>query len=181
VLLTFNPVLDLGQEREEGILGLASANPGTQPYSSPLHRVLDTFFKSTERGGKMVKSLLSIACQSPVEIQKLDRNAILREQVSLLERNPLATVCLKLDLEMERLPIQGDASALTLAFMKPDSGLSQWFECLRFAIPVPTRGDVNPSPHVTGITDYLGSETEMPSPCGRLITKIPTGRLLINT
>jgi PAS domain S-box-containing protein len=99
------------------ILGLASAHIGTQPYGSPLHKALDTICKSTERGGKMVKSLLSFARQSPIESQKLDINAILREQVSLLERTTLATVRLQLDLELELRPIQGDASALTHAFM----------------------------------------------------------------
>ena len=99
------------------ILGLASAHISTQPYGSPLHKALDTICKSTERGGKMVKSLLSFARQSPVESQKLDINAILQEQVSLLERTTLATVRLQLDLEMELRPIQGDASTLTHAFM----------------------------------------------------------------
>jgi len=99
------------------ILGLASAHIGTQPYGSPLHKALDTICKSTERGGKMVKSLLNFARQSPVESQKLDINAILREQVSLLERTTLATVRLQMDLEMELHPIQGDASALAHAFM----------------------------------------------------------------
>jgi PAS domain S-box-containing protein len=99
------------------ILGLASAHIGAQPEGSPLHQALDTICKATERGGKMVKSLLSFARQSPAESHKLDMNAILREQVSLLERTTLATVRLQLDLAAELLPILGDASALTHAFM----------------------------------------------------------------
>jgi PAS domain S-box-containing protein len=99
------------------ILGLASAHIGTQPYGSPLHQALDTICKATERGGKMVKSLLSFAREGPAENHKLDLNAILREQVSLLERTTLATVRLQLDLEAELRPILGDASALTHAFM----------------------------------------------------------------
>ena len=99
------------------ILGLASAQIGTQPYGSPLHQALDTICKATERGGKMVRSLLSFARQSPAESHKLNMNAILREQVSLLERTTLAKVRLQIDLEVELRPILGDASALTHAFM----------------------------------------------------------------
>jgi len=99
------------------ILGLASAHIGTQPYGSPLHQALDTICKATERGGKMVRSLLSFARQSPAESQKLDINTILREQLSLLERTTLAAVCLHINLEAELRPIMGDASALTHAFI----------------------------------------------------------------
>ena len=99
------------------ILGLASAHIGTQPYGSPLHKALDTICKATERGGKMVKSLLSFARQSPAENHKLDMNAILREQVALLERTTLAKVRLQIDLEADLRPILGDACALTHAFM----------------------------------------------------------------
>ena len=99
------------------ILGLASAHIGKQPYGSPLHQALDTICKATERGGKMVKSLLSFARQSPAEQRQLDLNAILRDQASLLERTTLATVHLQLDLEAGLRPILGDASALTHAFM----------------------------------------------------------------
>ncbi len=99
------------------ILGLASAHIGTQPYGSPLHQALDTIVKATERGGKMVKSLLNFARQSPAEQNELDLNAILREQISLLERTTLAKVNLQLDLEPGLHPTLGDAGALTHAFM----------------------------------------------------------------
>ncbi len=99
------------------ILGLASAHIGSQPYGSPLHQALDTICKATERGGKMVKTLLGFARQSPAENNRLDMNAILREQVGFLERTTLAKVQLKMDLQADLRPIQGDASALTHAFM----------------------------------------------------------------
>ena len=99
------------------ILGLASAHIGTQPYGSPLHRALDTIVKATERGGKMVKSLLSFARQSPAENVPLDLNALLREQASLLERTTLAKVHLQLHLAPGLHPVLGDASALAHAFM----------------------------------------------------------------
>jgi CheY-like chemotaxis protein len=96
---------------------LASAHIGTQPTGSPLHRTLDTICKAAERGGKMVKSLLSFARQSPAEEHELDLNGILREQIGLLERTTLAKVHLETDLEANLRPILGDASALTNAFM----------------------------------------------------------------
>jgi len=99
------------------ILGLASAHIGTQPYGSPLHQALDTICKATERGGRMVRSLLSFARQSPAESHKLDMNEILKEEVKLLERTTLAMVRLEMDLEANLRPILGDANALTHAFL----------------------------------------------------------------
>ena len=49
--------------------------------------------------------------------QKLDMNALIREQVALLERTTLAKVRLEIDLEVNLRPILGDASALTNALM----------------------------------------------------------------
>ena len=99
------------------ILGLGSAYIGTQPYGSPLHKAHDTICKATARGGQMVKSLLNFARQSPAEIQKLDMNAILKEQVSLLERTTLASVHLKTDLAWDLRPMYGDPNALTNVFI----------------------------------------------------------------
>ena len=99
------------------ILGLASAHLSIQPEGSPLHRALGTICKATERGGKMVKSLLSFARQTPAENRELSLNALLREQVGLLERTTLASVRLHVDLDPELRPIRGDAGALTSAFM----------------------------------------------------------------
>ena len=99
------------------ILGLASAHIRTQPSGSPLHRSLSTICKATERGGKMVQSLLSFARQSPAENNSLDMNGIVRGQVALLERTTLAKVHLEMDLEANLRPILGDASALSNALM----------------------------------------------------------------
>ena len=65
----------------------------------------------------MVKSLLNFARQSPTEEHELDMNAILREEVELLERTTLAKIRLEMDLASDLRPILGDASALTHAFM----------------------------------------------------------------
>ena len=99
------------------ILGMASANLDLQPVGSPAYRAFDTIVQAASRGGKMVKSLLSFARQSPVEERQLDLNAVLREDANLLERTILAKVQLELDLDPKLLPILGDASALTHAFM----------------------------------------------------------------
>jgi signal transduction histidine kinase len=99
------------------ILGIASANIETQAEGGPAHRAFQTIIKASERGGKMVKSLLSFARQSPAETRELDVNAILREEVGLLERTTMSRVHLVMDLEPGLWPILGDASALTHAFM----------------------------------------------------------------
>ncbi len=99
------------------ILGLASAHIGTQPYGSPLHKALDTICKATERGGKMVKSLLTFARQNPVESQQFDLNAVIMEQVGLLERTTLSKVQMRMALEPELRPMRGDSNAIAHALM----------------------------------------------------------------
>ena len=99
------------------ILGLASANIEAQPAGSPTQRAFETIIKAADRGGKMVKGLLSFARQSPAESRELDINALLHEDVCLLERTTLANILLKTDFEADLRPIRGDASALTHAFM----------------------------------------------------------------
>ena len=99
------------------ILGLASAHIGSLPAGSPLHRALGTICKATERGGQMVKSLLSFARQSVGAFSTLDVNAILRDESTLLERTTLSKVHTQMELEPNLHPILGDASALTHAIM----------------------------------------------------------------
>ena len=99
------------------ILGMASLHGEQAPPGSDLKRGMEIITQAAERGGKMVKSLLNLARQSPAEIHELDLNAILRDEVRLLERTTLAQVDLELDLAPGLRPIQGDAGALTHAFM----------------------------------------------------------------
>jgi PAS domain S-box-containing protein len=99
------------------ILGLASANLEVQPAGTPAHRSFETIVKAATRGGEMVRSLLSFARQGRVETCELDLNAILREEVRLLERTTLSNVRLELDLEPGLRPMRGDAGALTHALM----------------------------------------------------------------
>jgi CheY-like chemotaxis protein len=65
----------------------------------------------------MVNSLLSFARQSPSEFRELDMNALLLEEIHLLEHTTLSKVRLVMDLAPDLLPIQGDASALTHTLM----------------------------------------------------------------
>ncbi len=99
------------------ILGLASAHLEDPPADGRIRHAFETIAKAAHRGGKMVKSLLSLARQSPVEEEQLDLNAILREEVHLLERTTLSRIHLTLDLGKDLKPVLGDASALTNAFM----------------------------------------------------------------
>ena len=99
------------------ILGLASANLEIQPEQSRTYRAFETISRAAVRGGEMVKSLLSLARQNPVEERDLDLNAVLREEIHLLERTTLAKVRLVMALAPDLRPMRGDASALTHAFM----------------------------------------------------------------
>jgi len=99
------------------ILGLASAHLEIQPAGSPVYRAFDTISQAATRGGKMVKSLLNFARQSPAEELDLDLNAILQDEVRLLERTTLSRIRLEMDLAPDLRPMRGDASALTHAFM----------------------------------------------------------------
>jgi len=99
------------------ILGLASANIASQPEGSSTQRAFETIIKAAERGGKMVKGLLTFARQSPAESRELNLNVILQDVVGLLERTTLSKVALVTDFRSDLQPILGDAAALTHAFM----------------------------------------------------------------
>ena len=99
------------------ILGLASANIEVQPAGSPARRAFEVIIKAAERGGKMVRSLLTFARKSPAETFQLDMNAVLQEEVHLLESTTLSKIRLVMDLGSDLRPISGDVNALTHALM----------------------------------------------------------------
>ncbi len=99
------------------ILGVASARLLDQPAESATGRAFETISQAAIRGGKMVKSLLGFARQSPAEERDLDINAILGEEIELLRHTTPATVRILPDLAGDLKPIRGDANALTHAFM----------------------------------------------------------------
>ena len=99
------------------ILGLASANLAHAAEGSQAQQAFETIARAAHRGGQMVKSLLSLARQTPTEEAVLDLNILLREEVQLLSRTTLSRIQLRLELAEGLWPIRGDASALTNAFM----------------------------------------------------------------
>jgi len=99
------------------ILGLASANIEDQPDGSPAQRAFGTIIKAAERGGKTIRSLLGFARNTALEERELQVNALLQEEIHLLEHSTFCNVRLEMDLEPDLRPIRGDASALTNAFM----------------------------------------------------------------
>ncbi len=99
------------------ILGLASAHLPAQPEGSSLRGALQTIIKAAERGGNMVKSLLSFARTSPAQAQELDMNELLQEEARLLASTTLARVHFELDLASDLRPIHGDGGTLTHAIM----------------------------------------------------------------
>lgn len=99
------------------ILGLASANLLGQPEGSPVHRAFETILKAAERGGKVVRSLLQVARESPLDLQELDLNALLQDELPLFERLAPPQIRFQLDLEAPLPPIQGDPSTLAHVLM----------------------------------------------------------------
>ncbi|GLH73888.1 hypothetical protein GETHLI_23900 [Geothrix limicola] len=99
------------------ILGIASANQEAQPSDSDTHRAFEIITRAAERGGKMVKSLLSFARQSPAEQREVNLNQIIREETELLERTTLSKIRLEMDLDPDLKPMLGDAGALTQVLM----------------------------------------------------------------
>ena len=99
------------------ILGLASAHRLDGHESAATGQAFDTISKAAVRGGKMVKRLLSFARQNPAEVRELDLNAVLREEVELLEGTLLSRINLEVDLEPGLRTIRGDASSLANALL----------------------------------------------------------------
>ena len=99
------------------ILGLASANIAAHSPETPQRHAFETIIKATERGSKMVKSLLRFARQSTAEDRQLDLNRILLEEMNILERTTLAKVRIEMALADDLRPIRGDEGALAHAIM----------------------------------------------------------------
>ncbi|NTV73253.1 MAG: PAS domain S-box protein, partial [Holophaga sp.] len=99
------------------ILGLATAHLEVQPPDSPAHQAFDTITKAAVRGRELVKSLLAFARRSLAEDAELDLNAVIMDNVRILERTTLAKVRLELALAPALSPMRGDSGALAHAFM----------------------------------------------------------------
>jgi len=114
------------------ILGIASASIEAHDVGSNSHMAFDTIIRAAQRGGKMVKSLLNLGHRNSNQEQQLDLNAILCDEVQLLESTTLSKVHLQMNLLPGLWPIRGEAGAFNRAFMNllvnavdamPDTGL----------------------------------------------------------
>ena len=99
------------------ILSLATARLKSLPDGSPGRPTLETIAKAAVRGGKMVRRLLTFARATPAEERSLDLNAILLEELELLEGTHLAEVRVERDLAPGLHPVRGDAGAIANAFL----------------------------------------------------------------
>jgi len=99
------------------ILAISSFNLEMHPKDSPTYRYFDTISKAATRGGEMVKSLLNLARQNPVEKREVDLNAILAEGGRLLGCTTLSRIRLEMSLAPGLRPVRGDANAFSHAFM----------------------------------------------------------------
>jgi PAS domain S-box-containing protein len=99
------------------ILGLASVHLEVQPADSPAHRAFLTILKACDRGRSLIQRLLGFARQGLAEERVQDLNALIRDEVRLLERTTLAQVRLQMDLAADLRPIRGDSNALSQALM----------------------------------------------------------------
>ena len=99
------------------ILALASTQKAVLPKGTPAYRAFDTIAQAAARGSKVLKGLLNFARKRPAEVREVDLNALLREQVQLLERTTLAKFTFKLDLDPGLRHVRGDAGALSHAIL----------------------------------------------------------------
>ncbi|WP_306600364.1 PAS domain-containing sensor histidine kinase [Geothrix sp. 21YS21S-2] len=99
------------------ILALASVHHLQAEDGSPLQAHMETIVKACQRGGTLVKGLLGFARQDLAEKREVDLNAVVREQVALLERTTLQKVDLAVDLAPDLPRILGDPAALNHALM----------------------------------------------------------------
>ena len=99
------------------ILGQASAAVEGTDAGTADRRAFETIIRAAERGGKMVRSLLTFARQSPAELHDLDMNDLLREQAHLMEHTTLARIQVQLDLAADLRSLRGDPGALTHLLM----------------------------------------------------------------
>jgi len=99
------------------ILGLASLCREDQPEGSRFAKAMDTITTACERGRTMVQSLLGFARKSLAEKRVLNLNALVEEEITLLEHTTLAKLSLRMELASNLRPMDGDPSALSQAIM----------------------------------------------------------------
>jgi PAS domain S-box-containing protein len=80
------------------ILALASTSLSQLSAASPCRRSFETIAKAAERGGDMVRRLLSFARQTAHGDSPVDLNELCRDVVRLLEHTTLSSIHLRLEL-----------------------------------------------------------------------------------
>jgi PAS domain S-box-containing protein len=99
------------------ILGLATAHLQPPPADRSLREALETVASACLRGRSLVRGLLSFARPDLAEERVLDLNAIVLDEVRLLERTTLQRIRLETNLEPAVRPVMGDPAALSHALM----------------------------------------------------------------
>jgi PAS domain S-box-containing protein len=99
------------------VLMLSSAHEAIQAPDSPAQQAFATITKACQRGRSMVRRLLDFARQDLSELKVLSLNAVVREEVLLLERTTLAQVRFAVELDDDLRAICGDYGALLHALM----------------------------------------------------------------
>ena len=99
------------------IMGLASLHHYKAQDDPPLRKNMETIITACERGGSMVKSLLSFAHEGLTEEVVIDLNVMVLEVVALLKRTTLQRVRLMTDLTEGLHALKGDPAALSHALM----------------------------------------------------------------
>jgi PAS domain S-box-containing protein len=96
-----------------GAIGaLAEVHRQAPGSDAALRRDMDTIAMACRRGGNLVKGLLSFARSELVREVEVDLNAVVREEILLLERTTLKKVRLEQDLEDGLAAVLGDPGAL---------------------------------------------------------------------
>lgn len=99
------------------VLMLSSAHEAMQAPGSPAQQAFATITKACQRGRSLVRRLLDFARQDLAELKVLSLNALVREEVLLLERTTLAQVRFAVELDDHLRAICGDYGALLHALM----------------------------------------------------------------
>ncbi len=99
------------------ILGFAELEQEMATDGTSLHAHMETITKACLRGRTMLRGLLDFAREGLANDQSLDLNALVRDEVALLERTTMQTVMLCTELDGNLPWVRGDAVALTHLLM----------------------------------------------------------------
>jgi PAS domain S-box-containing protein len=99
------------------ILGFAELEHEMAVEGTPLHAHMQTITKACLRGRTMLRGLLDFAREGLANEQLLDLNAVVRDEMALLERTTMQAVTLCAELDGNLPAVRGDAVALAHLLM----------------------------------------------------------------